>query len=105
MKYSIVKKDGYIRISKKKNDWLYDLEDIQKIDLNNYICLKGTRNFRIVDNDEVYNMKNANYVLLDKQKFDLEYVLKWLEFFRKTNIVYLMQPFPALELIEKIRFK
>jgi len=70
--------DNIISIGKTRTGKL-DLDDIKRIDIQHYWIFKATKNNRLCTVEDLYSMKYCNFLLLDKNYYDLELINKNIE--------------------------
>jgi len=93
-----------MRFRNSDKDWVVIEKDDNgsvEFDAAGFITIKATRNFRIVENtDDDY----AVYAFATKSKFNEEHIQDWIDFLKTTGTMpmYLIKPFPAISVIDKI---
>ncbi len=98
--------NGYFTIDKLNNLGIdiYELLEKHNIDLNNYFIIKATRNFKILNVDEIE--KYACIFCINKNLISIDLINKWFDFFIINNnpIPYVVKPFPPENVIKLIKF-
>lgn len=76
---------------------------LKDLDLNEYVIIKKTSNFRILGESDIE--KFSGFLLIKKSDFDEENFKLWLDFIKlnKINFKYLSKPFPNFDLTKKLK--
>lgn len=76
---------------------------LKNINLNDYVIIKETANFRVIEEKDIE--KYAGFLLFKKSDFDEENFKLWLDFikYNKINFKYLSRPFPNFDLTKKLK--
>jgi hypothetical protein len=93
-------KYSYIKSRRSSTPLSFLLKDL---DLNDYIIIKITSNFRIIEEKDIE--KYAGFFLIKKSDFDEENFKLWLDFikYNKIDFKYLSRPFPNFYLTKKLK--
>ena len=78
MKINILYRRDNLKLQKSRNGKL-DLDDIKRIDIQQYWIFKVTNKNRLCTVEELYSMKYCKFLLLDKRYYDLELINKNIE--------------------------
>jgi len=104
MKYDIsFKKENYLYIAKKQPGKPKFI--IEEYNLDKYILVKGSSNFRIISKEDIYNYKYCSVLLFKKEYYKQEDFELWFNFLiqYKIDCKFLTKPFPPIEVINKIK--
>lgn len=76
---------------------------LKDLDLNEYVIIKKTGNFRIIGEKDIE--KFSGFLLIKKSDFDEENFKLWLDFIKlnKINFKYLSKPFPNFDPTKKLK--
>ena len=117
-----MKKQGHIFVISEDKSWFYFakhkptkyergnfhytyyLNNKYNIDLNDYLLMKKTGNFRFIDIEHID--KYSGVICFRKDTFNKEHIDKWLYFLYKDlkiSIPYLNKPFPPKYVYDKIK--
>jgi len=96
---------GWFRLLKMRNynESIDDYLEKYNIDLDDYLLMKSTGNFRFIDIKDINRW--ANIMCFNKEKFDKQHIQEWLDFHNSFDyrLKYLVRPFPPISVFNKIK--
>jgi len=95
----IIKTNNYIKSRRSNLSLDYFIKDIN---LDDYIIIKRTNNFRILEEKDIE--KYAGFLLIKKDEFDEDNFNRWNDWLKNNvSTKYLSKPFPNFNPFEKIK--
>jgi len=84
----------YLRQSSRKLDYYLD-----QFNPNDYYIFKYTSKQRQVTIEELLEFKHAGYVFFKKDKYDIDYINNWINYYYNNidELKYLIKPLPPFE--------
>ena len=97
---------GWFRLLKMTNynESIDDYLNEYNIDLNDYFILKYSNKFRFIDVKQIQQW--AGVLCLKKNMYNKKHINNWLDLINnklKVNCLYLVRPFPPIEILNKIK--
>jgi hypothetical protein len=82
-------------------------EIVREFNINNYVIIKATRNFRVLNTEEFYNLNYSCYTFIRKDLFDLRNFNLWNNFLEDNRVDLVFYKdclFPEFNPNDKIKF-